>query len=132
MIDANLNRLKEGLRVLEDCQRYLFDNQSGARQFKELRHSLQKAYDLSRLSYRDIRGDILKETTQSESRRDNLLNLMIANFSRCQESARVLEEAMKIDNPELSALFKNLRYELYDLEKELLGSPTAKSNSNSR
>ncbi len=57
---------------------------------------------------------------------------MIANFSRCQESARVLEEAMKIDNPELSALFKNLRYELYDLEKELLGSPTAKSNSNSR
>ncbi|WP_456393260.1 thiamine-phosphate pyrophosphorylase [Nitratifractor sp.] len=132
MIDANLNRLKEGLRVLEDCQRYLFDNSSGARRFKELRHSLQRAYDLSRLSYRDIRGDVLKETTQSESRRANLLSLMIANFSRCQESARVLEEAMKINDPELSTLFKDLRYELYDLEREFLGSSSAKSNSNSR
>ncbi len=132
MIDANLNRLKEGLRVLEDCQRYLYDNEAASRRFKELRHALQQAYDPSRLAYRDIGSDVLKESTPSEMKREDLTSLLIANFSRTQESARVLEEACKLTEPKLSTLFKKLRYELYDLEKDLLGSKAAKSSSNSR
>ena len=132
LIDANLNRLKEGLRVLEDIQRYLYDDGESSRRFKRLRHSLQKAYDPSRLPYRDIVNDVLKESTASEMKRSNLGDLLIANFSRAQESARVLEEAFKLEDPRLSPLFKTIRYELYDLEKSLLGSPEAKSNSNSR
>jgi thiamine-phosphate pyrophosphorylase len=132
LIDANLNRLKEGLRVLEDIQRYLYDDGESSRRFKRLRHSLQKAYDPSRLPYRDIVNDVLKESTASEMKRSNLTDLLLANFSRAQESARVLEEVFKLEDPQLSPLFKTIRYVLYDLEKSLLGSPAAKSSSNSR
>ncbi len=132
LIDANLNRLKEGLRVLEDIQRYLFDNKKSSSQFKRLRHSLKEAYNPLRLQYRDIQGDVLKESTRSEMQRQDIQDLMIANFSRTQESARVLEEAFKIEDQNLSTLFKKLRYELYALEKDLLGLPKKNSNSNSK
>jgi thiamine-phosphate pyrophosphorylase len=132
LIDANLNRLKEGLRVLEDVQRYLRDDRESSRRFKALRHSLQKAYDPARLKHRDIVNDVLRESTPSEMERSDLFDLLIANFSRSQESARVLEEAFKLLDGELSSLFKLIRYELYDLEKSLLGSSEAKSSSNSR
>lgn len=132
LIDANLNRLREGLRVLEDIQRYLFDDEKSARRFKDLRHALQKAYDPARLIHRDIQGDVLKKSTQSEMQRTDINDLMIANFSRAQESARVLEESFKIEDQALSSLFKNVRYELYALEKDLLGRPEKKSSSNSR
>ena len=132
LIDANLNRLKEGLRVLEDTRRYLYDDKVTSQRFKVLRHSLQKAYDPSRLQYRDIRNDVLKESTESEMRREDLQSIIIANFSRTQESARVLEEAYKLLDTELSSLFKEIRYELYDLEKVVLGKSAAKSSSNSR
>jgi len=132
LIDANLNRLREGLRVLEDIQRYLFDDEESARRFKRLRHSLRAAYDPARLIHRNIQGDVLKASTQSEMQRTDIRDLMIANFSRAQESARVLEESFKIEDQVLSALFKNVRYELYALEKDLLGRPEKKSSSNSR
>ena len=132
LIDANLNRLREGLRVLEDIRRYLFDDEASARRFKDLRHALQKAYDPARLIHRDIQGDVLKASTPSEMQRTDIRDLMIANFSRAQESARVLEESFKIEDQALSSLFKNVRYELYALEKDLLGRPEKKSSSNSR
>lgn len=69
----------------------------------------------------------LKKTTSSESNRDNLYSILIANFKRAQESARVLEEFGKLISSEVSANFKYIRYELYDLEIAL-----AKITSNSK
>jgi len=132
LIDANLNRLREGLRVLEDINRYLLDDGERSRRFKNLRHLIQKAYDPSRLQYRDIENDVQKESSASEMRRKDLRDLIIANFARAEESARVLEEGFKLSETSLAEVFKNIRYELYALEKELLGSSTAKSSSNSR
>jgi thiamine-phosphate pyrophosphorylase len=129
--DANLNRLKEGLRVLEDIQRYLFDDAESSYRFKELRHALQPAYDADRLRYRDIENDVSRESTESELQRHAVRDLQIANFSRAQESARVLEEIFKLLEPGLSPLFKKVRYELYALEKDLLGRPEKKRISNS-
>ncbi len=130
--DANLNRLREALRVLEDIQRYLFDNKGYSLRFKELRHSLKAAYDINRLQYRDIKHDVAKSSTDSELRRKGVDDLLIANFARAQESSRVLEEVFKLFDIELSSLFKNIRYELYQLEKELLGDPKKNSTSNSK
>ncbi len=45
LIDANLNRLKEGIRVIEDINRYIFDDASLTSTLKQLRHTLQPAYD---------------------------------------------------------------------------------------
>ena len=118
MIDANINRLREGLRVVEDIHRYIFDDKDISAQLKELRHDIQKAYDVDRVIYRDIENDVSKDTTKSEISRDSLDSILIANFSRVQESARVLEELFKLNSDNLSSIFKNIRYSLYAIEKQ--------------
>ncbi|WP_292664534.1 thiamine-phosphate pyrophosphorylase [Nitratifractor sp.] len=119
IIDANLNRLKEGLRVLEDLNRYLWDDAELGYRFKALRHEVAKASDPERLRFRDIRNDVQKQSVETELQRESLQNVVAANFSRTQESSRVLEELFKLESTEDSERFKNIRYELYDLEKIL-------------
>ena len=119
LIDANLNRLREALRLLEDIQRYIFDNKELSKSFKELRHKLTPLFDTKRLKYRDIINDVSKSSTQSEMERDSLNDLIAANFSRAKESSRALEEAFKLTNTKDSATLKDIRYTLYDLEKKV-------------
>jgi len=118
LIDANLNRLGEGIRVIEDVCRYIYDDTTLTPRLKSIRHQLQQASNPNRLHHRDIQNDILKTSTQSELQRASLHDLMMANFSRAEESARVLEEGFKLSDLKLSEVFKSIRYELYDLEKE--------------
>jgi len=47
-------------------------------------------------------------------------SIIIANFKRAQESSRVLEELYKLEDIPLSETFKTIRYELYNLEKEII------------
>ncbi len=123
LIDANLNRLKEGIRVIEDITRYVYDDATLTPRLKTLRHQLQQAYSLDRLIHRDIENDIQKETIPSELNRTTLNDIIIANFSRAQESSRVLEESFKLTDATLSELFKSIRYELYALEKHYFHTP---------
>jgi thiamine-phosphate pyrophosphorylase len=116
LIDANLNRLGEGIRVIEDINRYIHNNTPLTHRLKSLRHQLQEAHNPKRLQYRDIENDIQKESTKSELHRSSLDDIVIANFSRIQESARVLEESFKLTDTTLSELFKSIRYELYAIE----------------
>jgi len=120
LIDANLNRLREALRLLEDVQRYIFDNKDLSYTFKELRHNLTPLFDTKRLKYRDIEGDVAKASTASELERSSLKDMIDANFSRALESARVLEEAFKLTQPKSSAVAKDVRYRLYGLHKKAL------------
>ncbi|MBN2825259.1 MAG: thiamine-phosphate pyrophosphorylase [Campylobacterales bacterium] len=124
LIDANLNRLREGIRVIEDINRYIFDNKTLTPKLKHLRHSVAKAYDTNRINHRDIAGDVQKQTIASELNRTSIEDIIIANFSRTQESARVLEESFKLIDVELSQHFKTIRYELYALEKEQYAKET--------
>lgn len=117
LIDANINRLKEGIRVVEDINRYIFDDMVPAADLKTLRHTLQTLYSQERLPHRDIQNDVQKGTTASELKRSSLNDLVIANFSRSQEAARVLEECFKLINSEKSEICKNIRYGLYEAEK---------------
>jgi len=117
LIDANLNRLKEGLRVIEDICRYVHDDKLLTPKIKTLRHELQYAYSKKRLKYRDIEGDTQKSSRESELKRESLDDLVIANISRAQESSRVLEEVFKLQSIELSERFKKIRYALYGIEK---------------
>ena len=120
VIDANLNRLKEGIRVIEDVARYVHNDKSLATKLKTLRHQ-SRIDDLQNLlRSRDSVNDVLRPTIISEMNRDSLESIVIANYKRAQESSRVLEELYKIVEPQLSENFKSLRYALYQLEKENL------------
>lgn len=120
VIDANLNRLKEGIRVIEDIARYANNNKELSSKLKTLRH-MAKIDDLTALlASRDAVNDVLRPTRASELERADLNGIIIANYKRAQESSRVLEETYKVIDPELAERFKQIRYELYSLEKDNL------------
>ncbi|WP_082162635.1 hypothetical protein [Campylobacter ureolyticus] len=123
IIDANLNRFKEGIRVVEDIQRYIFNDKELSLKLKNLRHlgnlkSLE--LQINCLNSRDANLDVLKKSIDLELQRKDLNSVLTANLKRSQESARVLEEIFKLIDLENSQVFKNARYELYNLEKKIL------------
>lgn len=120
LLDANLNRLREGIRVIEDIYRYIFNDKEISSKLKTLRHDARIDHYNELLDSRDIINDVLKISTQSEQNRTDLLSIVIANFKRAQESARVLEEFGKFIDIKTSENFKSIRYELYDLEKSII------------
>lgn len=118
VVDANLNRLKEGIRVIEDIARYVHNDKELSTSLKTLRHLCRIEPLEALLASRDSVNDVLRPTMQSEMNRTDLLSIIIANYKRAQESSRVLEELYKIVEPALSEQFKTIRYELYTLEKK--------------
>lgn len=122
VIDANINRLKEGIRVIEDLMRYLHNNKELSQKLKSLRH-LAVYEDIEQLlKHRDSINDVLRPSIHDELQRADIKSIIIANFKRAQESSRVLEEIFKLQNIEKSETFKHIRYELYDLEKEVINT----------
>ena len=120
LIDANLNRLREGIRVVEDIFRYIYNDKQTATKLKNLRHLARLENYEELLINRDVQNDVLRESIKSEQNRDDLHSILIANFKRAQESARVLEEFCKLISIEDSENFKYIRYELYILETVLI------------
>lgn len=120
IIDANLNRLREGIRVVEDICRYIFNSQELSLQLKNLRHLAKIDEYKTLLQARDIINDPLKASTSSENSREDINSILLANLKRAQESSRVLEEIFKLDKIEEAQKFKNIRYDLYNIEKKVL------------
>jgi len=133
MIDANLNRCSEGLRVLEDVARFLLNDVELSQRLKSLRHGLAqetRSLGVGLLSNRDSERDVghflpsreRRLNTEATSLR-SLLDLVTANAKRVEESLRVVEELAKL--PELSsklnsASFEQTRFTLYTLERDLI------------
>ena len=120
VVDANINRLKEGIRVIEDIARYVDNNKDLASKLKSLRHQSNFGELQALLSSRDSENDVLRSSTKSEMNRESLEGIIVANYKRAQESSRVLEEMMKLYDAQLSENFKYIRYSLYTLEKNNL------------
>ena len=116
LIDANLNRLREGIRVVEDIFRYIYNDKQTALKLKELRHLSRLENYIELLETRDVKNDVLRTSIKSEQNRTDLYSILIANFKRAQESSRVLEEFCKLISIKDSENFKYIRYELYNLE----------------
>ena len=116
LIDANLNRLREGIRVVEDIFRYVYNDKQTALKLKELRHLSRLENYIELLETRDVKNDVLRSSIKSEQNRSDLYSILIANFKRAQESSRVLEEFTKLTSVKDSENFKYIRYELYNLE----------------
>ncbi len=123
IIDANLNRVMEGLRVSEDIIRFSTNNEKLTLRLKELRHevfeaikNLRKEHFQELVSSRDI-NDVGFKSTPSEQTRENLVDLFLANTQRGKESLRVLEEVLKLFDQALSQKYKNFRFKLYEIEK---------------
>lgn len=127
IIDANLNRIGEGLRLLEDTARLLLNDASLTQQLKTMRHELvtgDPSFNQQLLQARNAEGDVGTniETPEQEKQRELPL-MVVANARRVQESLRAVEELAKIPGitPKLnSEKFKQARFNLYSIERNLL------------
>lgn len=124
IIDANLNRLMEAMRVCEDITRFSLDDGKLTLELKNMRHAVarrvtdfRKKHLVELMSSRNALLDVGLATTKSEGRRKDLADLFLANSQRGKESLRVLEEVLKLFDGALSRDFKKLRFRLYDIEK---------------
>ena len=140
ILDANLNRSREGLRVLEDYARFVRNDANLSGQLKDLRHELVAAESLlpklktanrqanadgafarELLLHRDTAHDVGTQiSTAAESSRNEMSSVVIANSRRVQEALRSLEEFGKLIAPEFSATVKQIRYRSYTLQQQLI------------
>lgn len=126
LLDANMNRAVEGIRILEETARMLLNDSRITGEIKEIRHSLvsiartEKMLGNRMLLARDSEHDVLRNgETDSERDRTDVLAIIRANAGRAQEAVRALEEYVKLVYPNLSVRYKLIRFRLYDAEKAL-------------
>ncbi len=130
IIDANLNRTKEGLRVCEDIARFMLCDKAAAKSLKAVRHSVTNALLKSKkmlfkrlLKARDTNSDILKCVDFPRNKNAFSRDIFMANIQRAKESLRVLEECSKVIDEDLSQRYRQLRFKIYDIEKKTVIRP---------
>lgn len=127
LIDANLNRCREGLRVLDDVARFVLSDSSLCEKIKQLRHGVVQAESPLRrdapdlIHHRDVARDVgTAISVPGEFEKTNSSDIAAANVRRVQESLRSLEEFGKLVSRSFAEQIKQLRYRSYELEQDLL------------
>ena len=126
IIDANLNRSREGLRICEEIARFVLDDKRLTEEFKGLRHKITgcikfypaRLQDI--ISARDSGRDVGRGRQTMERRRKDWKGLSLANMERVKESLRALEEFSKLIDNKIADRFKRLRFKAYEAEKKLV------------
>ncbi len=123
ILDANLDRAREGLRIIEEWCRFGLNHQQWSLECKQLRQELAKWHSSELRQARDTPTDVGTELSHpQEETRESIDSLLQANICRVQEALRVLEEYSKLYQPQMSLVCKQIRYRVYTLESNLLGS----------
>jgi thiamine-phosphate pyrophosphorylase len=133
ILDANLDRAREGLRIIEEWCRFGLNNSSLAEECKKMRQELATLHTWEIRQARDTPADVGTELSHSgEETRNSIESLLQANLARVQEALRVLEEYGKLYSLNMGSLAKSLRYRVYTLESHLLISDRHKILHKSR
>jgi thiamine-phosphate pyrophosphorylase len=122
LLDANANRAREGLRVVEDTARFILAQRSASSALRQLRHRLDqlvRTHYGTLLQHRDVEHDAGR-TNRSPRHPGGVADLLAANFKRCEEALRVLEEYGRVISPQAVHGLQELRFNVYQWEKKLL------------
>lgn len=131
ILDADGNRAREALRVIEDYCRFTLDDRFLSGELKRLRHDLTETLAVlpagllleARDTLRDVGTSI---STEREQQRLSMQAVVQANWKRLQEALRSLEEYGKLRSPNLGMALEQLRYRSYTLERAILLGATAR------
>ena len=123
LIDANLNRAREGLRVLEDYARFVLDSRPIGERLKSIRHRLAeatRAIAADAIAHRDTPGDVgTAYEAGSMLPRERLADVVIAAGKRTGEALRSIEEYAKTIDAAAARAVEQTRYAFYDLEQAI-------------
>lgn len=126
IIDANINRTKEGLRVCEEITRFILQDYRLTSKLKKVRHDIDLIVkkklpaNIKLIGERNALKDIGRNIYARELKRKDISDIFFANMQRIKESTRVLEEFSKLKNISAAIDFKTIRYTLYELEKTIV------------
>lgn len=135
IIDANANRAREALRVLEDAARFLLGSRALSETLKVIRHELAQALagmpggEGVGLAHRDTPHDVgTTIKTDAEYTRLGARDVVLAAGKRLTEALRSIEEYAKAmprltggaAPEEFAAKVESLRYKAYSVERRLL------------
>lgn len=121
VLDVNLNRAREGIRVVEDSLRLVWNSPLLYRQLRSVRHKLDvyaKKMHRSLILSRDSAQDVGKHA--AVGRFESVESLVQANLRRAQEALRVLEEYARLIDTALTPRFQELRFLMYTIEKKII------------
>lgn len=125
VLDANLNRSKEGLRVCEDIARFHLKNADLTKKLARLRHRITAINRASSINQqrlfraRDTQTDRGKALSFGP-KRQSFKNIFMANAQRVKEALRVLEEFFKLMDAAASKKIQKLRFDFYAIEKQTI------------
>jgi thiamine-phosphate pyrophosphorylase len=124
ILDANFNRAREALRVMEEYCRFVLNDSVLSGRAKGLRHELcQVVAGLDAellLCCRDSQEDVGKELrVQGQMKRTTLEDCLTAAAKRISEALRMLAEVGQIITPAFYDQFEKLRFKAYTLEKDI-------------
>ncbi|MBT4583531.1 MAG: thiamine phosphate synthase [Phycisphaerae bacterium] len=118
VLDANINRAAEGMRVLEDIARFVLNNKGLCESIKNCRHELRT--HTPKTTSRDTKNDVgTTVSTLQEESRNSLHDVATAAGNRVAEALRVIEELLKLESQQNST--ETIRYTMYDLSAEVIG-----------
>ncbi len=132
ILDANANRAREALRVMEESARFVLDSPGLTRSLKQLRHDLVAA--LSKLQGLEFSRNTPDDVgtaigNPSEGTRESIHAVVVASAKRLGEALRVIEEYSKVPPVSQTGIgpkIEQLRYRAYDLEQKLLAQLASK------
>jgi len=129
IIDANLDRAREGLRVLEDWARFGLSKEKYVERIKNFRQILGKNHlKVYKQSRNHIEDKCKGLSHQEQINRKSPEQIISSNSGRVQEALRVIEEFSRIHNKKLSEIASEIRYEIYTLEIDLLSLTKCKKS----
>jgi len=127
IIDANLDRAREGLRVLEDWARFGLGKEKYVIRIKNFRQILGKNHLEVYKQSRNHTEDKCKGLPHQELiKRNTSEQIISSNSARVQEALRVIEEFSRLQNKELSKIASEIRYEIYTIEIDLISLSKSK------
>ena len=125
IIDANFNRAREAIRVVEEFCRFALNSGSLTERAKQIRHELSAVIgklDAGRLvSSRDTLGDVgVGKTVDKQLVRSELRDCFTAGCKRLTEALRALAETTQTQDRSVAEVIEKLRYAAYTLEKDIV------------
>jgi len=122
ILDVNINRSREGLRVCEEILRFHLKDKLLTKKFRALRHELTRLIKTSaldqRLLFQERNAALdLGKAFQAPRNREGFKEIFMRNAQRTKEALRVLEEFLKLFDTDTSKNIQSLRFDFYALEK---------------
>ncbi len=122
VLDANINRVCEGLRVVEDITRFILKDRELQKRIKWVRHVFVKICESEgltlerRIEGRDTESDIGKSFNFKV--KGDYREVLKLNLGRIKEGLRVIEEFSRLESRAVN--FRKLRFIIYDLEQRII------------